>query len=351
MDPSFLIYGANGYSGRLIAERARARNLRPTLAGRNQEEIETLAKALDLPYRVFSLDDRAALDAALESVPFVLHCAGPFSHTSATMIAACLRTERHYLDITGEIGVFEAIAERDADAKQKKVMLLPGVGFDVVPSDCLAAHVASKVPGADRLTLAFLALGRASRGTATTAIESVHLGAAVRQDGRIVHVPAAHKTRTFDFGDRTLSAVTIPWGDVSTAYFSTKIPNIEVYSAFPPATQRFIKWTRVIGPLLGTGLVQRVMKSQIRARPAGPTPDQRARGMSVVYAEAEDRAHKKASARFQGPEGYTLTAITAVAIAEKLLKGEVKPGFQTPSLAFGKDFILELEGFSRTDLS
>src|SRR5262249_13172092 len=125
MNATFLLYGANGYSGRLIAERARARNLRPILAGRNGAEIETIAKALDLPFRVFSLDDRASLEAALSEVLFVLHCAGPFSHTSAPMIAACLQTERHYLDITGEIGVFEAAAERDGEAKQKKVMLLP----------------------------------------------------------------------------------------------------------------------------------------------------------------------------------------------------------------------------------
>jgi short subunit dehydrogenase-like uncharacterized protein len=350
MSDTFLIYGANGYSGRLIAERARARGLRPIIAGRNRGEIETMAKALDVPSRVFSLDDRASLEAALDESRLVLHCAGPFSHTSKPMVDACLRTKRHYLDITGEIAVFEAAARRDEEARRAGVMLLPGVGFDVVPSDCLAAHVASRVPGAVKLTIAFLALGRASRGTATTAIESIHKGAAVRKDGRIVPVPTAHKTRTFDFGERVATAVTIPWGDVSTAYYSTKIPNIEVYSALPPATQRTLRWIRPLAPLLGTSVAQRFLKARIRSRPAGPTPEQRARGKSALYAEAEDASGKKAAARFLGPEGYALTALTAIAAVEKVLAGAAKPGFQTPSLAFGKDFVLELEGFSRTEV-
>jgi short subunit dehydrogenase-like uncharacterized protein len=347
---SFLLYGANGYSGRLIADRARERGLEPILAGRNRAEIESMGKQLGLPVRVFSLDERGPLDEALKEVPFVLHCAGPFSHTSRKMIDGCIRTGRHYLDITGEIAVFEAAAARNEEAKRAGAMLLPGVGFDVVPSDCLAAHVSSRLPGADRLVIAFWAIGRASRGTATTAAEGLHLGSAVRKDGKIIPVPAAHKTRTFDFGEGTKAAVTIPWGDVSTAYHSTKIPNIEVYSALPPSTQRIMRWSRPFAPLFGTALAQRIIKSRIRSGPAGPTPEQRARGRSLLYAEAEDKNGVKMAARFAGPEGYTLTALTAILVAEKVLAGGAKPGFQTPSLAFGKDFPLELAGFSRTDV-
>ncbi len=222
-----LIYGANGYTGALIARMAAERGMRPILAGRNRDAIVAQAGALGLEYRVFALDDAAALDVALDGVTVALHCAGPFAHTDRPMVDGCLRKKTHYLDITGEAAVFEALARRDAQAKAAGIMLLPGAGFDVVPSDCLAAHLKRRLPGACRLALAFLTLSRVSWGTATTAVENLHRGGLVRQDGQLVSVPAAHKTRTIDFGDRSAAAVALPWGDVSTAFYSTGIPNIE----------------------------------------------------------------------------------------------------------------------------
>src|SRR5829696_2843358 len=177
-----LIYGSNGYTGRLIVERALERGLRPVLAGRNAAEVQRQADELGLEHRVFSLDDPRAVDAGLVGVGVVMHCAGPFARTSRPMADACLRTRVHYLDITGEIAVFEALAARDAEAKASGVMLLPGVGFDVVPSDCLAAHLARRLPTATRLTLAFRSAGRMSRGTALTAIDRISDGGLVRRN-------------------------------------------------------------------------------------------------------------------------------------------------------------------------
>lgn len=349
-DGRFLIYGSNGYTGTLIAERAAKRGMHAVLAGRNAAEVEAQAKALGFPHRAFSLEDRAALEGALREVSAVLHCAGPFSRTSKPMADACIRTGRHYLDITGELGVFESLAARTDEAKRAEVMLLPGVGFDVVPSDCLAAHVASRLPSATHLVIAFLALGRASRGTATTAVENMHRGGAVRRGGKITPAPAAHKTRSFDFGERVATAVTIPWGDISTAYYSTRIPNIEVYAAFPLSTQRAMRIGRYLAPLLATSLAQRILKGRIRSGPPGPTAEQRARGKSLLYAEVFDGAGHGAASRLSGPEGYDLTALTALAALEKVLSGGAKPGFQTPSLVFGKDFVLEIGGVSREDV-
>ncbi len=178
MSANLLLYGANGYTGDLIARLAVNQGLRPILAARNSQKVALLATELGLEYRAFALDDMA-IDSALADIAVVLHCAGPFSQTSAPMVAGCLRSQAHYLDITGEISVFEEVAAQDSRAKTAGVMLLPGVGFDVVPSDCLAAHLKRRLPSATQLAIGFQALGRVSRGTATTMVEGQH------QKGRV----------------------------------------------------------------------------------------------------------------------------------------------------------------------
>src|SRR6059058_4542054 len=165
MTVPFMVYGASGYTGRLLVEAALSGGLRPILAGRNETTLAPLAERLGLEYRVVRLGDPPTLDAALRKVRVVLHAAGPFSATARPMVDACLRTGTHYLDITGEVRVFEAVAARDAEAKSAGVMLLPGVGFDVVPSDCLAAHMKRRLPDAMDLKLYIGGLANMSRGT------------------------------------------------------------------------------------------------------------------------------------------------------------------------------------------
>jgi len=341
MHDTFLIYGANGYTGELIAEEAKRRGHTPLLAGRNRQAVEALGARLGLPTRIVGLDDGAALVDALKDVACVIHSAGPFSRTVEPMARACLKSGKHYLDITGEIGVFESLHAQDEAAKQAGVMLLPGVGFDVVPSDCLAAHLARRLPDAQQLTLAFINSGKPSRGTATTMIENFHRGGAIRKDGHLTPVPAAYKTRTFDFGRGPRKALTIPWGDVSTAYYSTGIPDIEVYLASPWALRAASHASRYLGGLLASAPVQRLLLNAVRNGQSGPTPEERARSSAVLLGEAVRATGQKVVTRLSCPEGYTLTARTAVLAAERVLKGEARPGFLTPSLAFGPDFILE----------
>lgn len=350
MSPDFLLYGANGYTGGLIARMALERGLRPLLAGRDPAKIEPIAKELGLEYRAFALDDAPAIDAALKSARVVLHCAGPFSRTSGPMADACLRTGTHYLDITGEIAVFESLAARRAEAQSAGVMLLPGVGFDVVPSDCLAAHLKRRLPSATALALAIQGLGRISHGTATTMVENINRGGLVRRGGQLTSVPAAWKTREVDFGRGPIKATTIPWGDVATAFYSTGIPNIEVFAAIPASTRMMMKASRPLGPLLASAPVQRFLKNRIKAQPAGPSDAERERGASFVWGEVSDDEGRKKRSRLRGPEGYTLTALTALAIVERVLAGISPAGFQTPSSAYGADFILGIEGVAREDL-
>lgn len=349
MAPTFLIYGATGYTGGLIAREAVRRGLRPILAARRADAIDALGRELGLETRAFGLDDPARVAAGLDAVAAVMHCAGPFASTSRPMVDACLAKGVHYLDITGEMGVFEAIAARGTEAHAASVMLLPGAGFDVVPSDCLAGHLARRLPGAVHLALGFEALGRPSHGTATTMLENLAVGGAVRRGGRIVRVPHAYRTRTIDFGRGARKAVTIPWGDVATAFHSTGIPNIEVYMSAPLGLRIALRLARHLRPLLASKAVQGFFQRRIDAAPPGPSAEHRARRQSRLWGEVVDESGRTVVSRLTGPESYDLTVLTTLAILERVLAGDLKPGFQTPSRAYGADFVLEIPGVERTD--
>lgn len=344
---NFLIYGANGYTGELIARESVKRGLKPILSGRSQNKVEPLAKELNLTCRTFSLEDKKSLEYTLKEVDFVIHCAGPFSLTSKPMVEACLRTGKHYLDITGEIAVFEAMAQRDKQAKEADIMIMSGVGFDVVPSDCLALHLKNRLPSATNLTLAFYGLGGISHGTQATMTMNVGRGGTIRKYGEIVQVPAAWRTREINFGEFTKMGVTIPWGDVSTAFYSTGIPNIEVYAVLPEENLRLLRLSRYIGWLLATKPVQNYLQKQIPE--GGPNEAERAKGKTYLWGEASDDSGNKVESRLTCPEGYTMTALTALKIAEKILAGNFCAGFQTPAKCYGADLILEIENVNRSD--
>ena len=351
MTTPFLLYGSYGYSGALIADLAVKHGMRPFLAGRDAVRLKAQAEDLGLEYRPVSLEDLTGLEAALEEVPLVLTCAGPFLHTFKPMADACLRMGRHYLDITGEIAVFEALAARDAEAQRAGVMLLPGVGIEVVPSDCLVAHLKVRLPQATHLTLAIGSLGGGlSHGTTLTSIEGLISQGMVRKDGKIIQLPLSWKTIEVDFGRGPRTAINLPWGDVSTAYYSTGIPNIEVYMVFPLSILRMLRLMRPLIGLAKSPLIQRMLKRQVMKLPPGPTFEARQQGSSRMWGEANDDHDRHVVSRLEMPNGYDLTAQTALGVVSRVLAGDFKPGFQTPSLAYGADFILEFEGVKREDL-
>lgn len=346
----FLLYGATGYTGQLIAEHATAFGLQPILAGRSRSKLEAMAQALNMEYRVFDLGDTAALDAALKETPVVLHAAGPFMFTAKPMLEACLRTGTHYLDITGEIAVFEMAARLGRKAADAGIMVMPGTGFDVVPTDCTALYLKNRMPDATHLQLAFAGLGGGvSQGTASTMAENLGEGGAVRKDGKIVRVPMGHKSMIVPFKAKPLFVMSIPWGDVSTAYYSTGIPNIETYVGFSPSAYRWVKLQRYFNWLLRTRMVRNMVKKRIRERPAGPSPEQRAKTKSYVWGRVSNAAGATLEAQLITPDGYTLTALSSLIIAKKVLEGNAPVGFQTPAKAYGADLIMEVEGVERFD--
>lgn len=341
----FLIYGANGYTGRLILEEAVRRGEQPIIAGRRRDELEALGRSFNVPVRLFDLEDPAAIQAGLEGVGVVLHCAGPFSATCAPMLEACLATGAHYLDITGEIDVFAHCHAQDARAKSAGVLVVPGVGFDVVPTDCLAAMMAAELPSAQHLVLAFDGGGGFSPGTAKTSVEGLGHGGRIRRDGQLQRVPLAWRTRSFDRAGRAIHAMTIPWGDVYTAFLSTGIPNIEVYMAVPPSTAKRLRRMRLLGPLLRLSFVQNFMKRRIEAQVRGPDSATRAKSKTTVWGEVSAPDGTMLARRLTTPNGYALTVTASLGVVEAIRFGDASgSGYRTPSQLMGMDYVLRLPG-------
>ena len=349
---TWMIYGANGYTGELCARLAKKRGLTPILAGRSAEPVRALAGELELEHRAFGLDDEGALAAALDDVGAVLHCAGPFLWTSKAMVRGCLASGTHYLDITGEIAVFEPVLAQHARAVAASVTLLPGVGFDVVPTDCLAAKLARELPDATSLELAFAASGgSASRGTLKTMIEGMPYSGAIRRDGRIVRVPMAYDTKEIPFSGGPRWAMTIPWGDVSTAFHSTGIPNIRVYTGASPRTIAKARRMRTFLPLLGLKPVKRLAQWWVGRTVTGPDKKTRDSARTSLWGRVENAAGEVVTATLETPEGYAFTALSSVECASRVAAGGVEPGAWTPSRAFGADFVETIPGVSTAAVS
>jgi len=330
LNGTILIYGATGYTGKLIAKTAVDRGARPVLAGRSFMRVKAVAEPLGLTGRAFDLGEAGALDRALKEVSVVLSAAGPFSATFRPIVAACIRNRVHYLDITAEIDVFEAIAARDDEAKSVGVTLLPGVGFDVAPSDCLAAHLKRRMPDANDLKLYFSHGANFSRGTAKTMIESITAGTRVRRRGRIVARDRL-EAGSCDFGNGEKLTIQVSWGDVATAFHSTGIPDIEAQSEASPPMMAFARAPSFMKSLLGLPLAQRLLKAQIDRLPEGPSEAARRAGRAVLVGVTRNVKGQTVRSRLTTPEAYTLTAAAAFDSATRVAAGEVKPGFQTPS--------------------
>jgi saccharopine dehydrogenase (NAD+, L-lysine-forming) len=338
----WLLYGANGFTGQLIAEEAVRRGLRPVLAGRDAKAVTGLADRLGLASKVFSLEDD--VERAIDGFAAVVLAAGPFSGTSARMVEACIATGTHYLDINGDISVFEQIFARAAEAEQRGCVLLPGVGFDVVPTDCVAATLAAALPDGDRLDLAWGGDLAPSQGTSKATLEIVPRGGAIRESGAIRIVPTGWKTMRVPFATGPALAVTVPWGDVSTAYRSTKIPNIAVYAAMPRLVILSMRVLRPFFALLRIGFIRRALGRVIEWTVRGPDVKALANGRTYVWGRVTNPAGEARTATLSGPDGYRLSALATVEAVTRVMRGDVRPGAHTPSSALGPAFVEQLPG-------
>jgi len=348
---SLLIYGSYGYTGSLIVEECDERGIEPVLAGRNTKKVDEQAEEWGFEGRSFSVESPGQVAEELEDAEAdaVLNCAGPFVDTYETMVEACLEAGADYLDITGEISVFEGCAEYDGEAEEAGITVVPGVGFDVVPSDCLASHLADRLEDPTYLAVALRSLGNISSGTARTVVEGIGEGSAIRRDGVVESRRMGWKTRLVDFGDGegTVEALSVPLGDISTAYHSTGIENIEGYVAFRPSERLLVRATNLASPVLSTRPAKGVLRRVVEHLAKGPDEQQRLQKRGHVWGEVRAGDEKRVS-RLTSPVPYALTAMTAAVALDRV--GDADAGFQTPATAFGKEFVTEFEGVELEDI-
>jgi short subunit dehydrogenase-like uncharacterized protein len=323
-----LIYGATGYTGRLAAEQAKAVGLEFEIAGRDPNKLAAASAELGVSHRIFSLDDRDSLNVHLAGCAVLLNCAGPFARTAEPLMHACMQVGAHYLDITAEINVYrqaEILGER---AAAMGTMLLPGVGWDVVPTDCLATHVMKRVIQPQRLRIALEVAGSMSRGSAVSAGEIIGAGLMARVNG--VLLPKGDATAAiFDFGKGPVECAPLSFGDLVTAWHSTAIPNIEMFvhvsdNAFP--------------------------KGDLALLPDGPSAEERDNHQARALAEVTGADGFVVRSVIETLNGYSFTPLAAVEAARRVLAGEHRPGFQTPVTVFGTGFAETIPGTKVTDL-
>jgi len=347
----FMIYGANGYTGELIAREAKKRGLNPILAGRNEAKVRSLAHELGLEYRTFSLDDAETAVDELNDIHTVIHCAGPFSSTAEPMIEACLQSKTHYTDITGEISVFEYGQSQNSRAKKAGIVVCPGVGFDVIPTDCVANKLKQVMPDATHLVLGFDSRSGFSPGTAKTSVEGLKAGGRIRENGKLTTVSLAAKSRQIDFGDGVKNAVCIPWGDVSTAAFTTGIANIEVYIPMSPKSVKNMNRLNIIRPILGVKLVQNFLKKKAAGSVKGPDERTREKLITHVWGEAKNAKGEIKTARIKTANGYSLTVTGALAVTDYLLTQDCTGGYYTPSTLINSELVEQLPGSGKILIS
>lgn len=342
---NWLLYGANGYTGELIARKAVERGHKPILAGRSEAKIRPLAEELGLTFRIFSLENSEEVRNQIGDCFLVLHCAGPFIETAVPMAEACIESGTHYLDITGEIPVYEKLHSLSSKALAKKVMLLPGVGFDIVPTDCLAVMLKEKLPKAHFLELGFSGFMDISRGTLKSALAQLPYGSKVRRNGKIETIPQLSLKKIVEISGSYAEFFAIPWGDVFTAFISTGIPNITVYSSLPASQARILRLLQPTTVFLKSSLILKGMQKLVELAVSGPGDEKRKQGAVLLWSEAwTEASSKKVSIRMRCSEGYEFTMESALAAVAKVEKGKFEAGFTTPGKVFGSKFVLEIPG-------
>ena len=177
-------------------------------------------------------------------------------------------------------------------------------------------------------------------------IEGMPHAGAIRKNGRIIPVPLAWDAKEIEFSCGKRWAMTIPWGDVSTAFHSTGIPNIKVYTGQSPAALRRARRIRPLLRFAGLGPIKKLLQWHVGRTVTGPNQTARETVRTYVWGQVENDDGQRVTGTLETPEGYAFTALASVECALRILEGSVAPGAWTPSRAFGSSFATELEGVS-----
>jgi len=340
MAHTWMLYGAYGFTGQLIVAEALSRGHRPLLAGRSAEKLLPLAEQTGLEARIINLAEDKALRAALTEVNLVFHSAGPYIHTSRPMLSACLDTRTHYLDITGELPVFEHTLSLDEEARRAGICLVSGAGFDVIPTDCLAVMLDRQTAKPVHLELAVAGLGSGiSAGTLKSAIGIFSGGGLVRRGGELVSVRVGSGSQRVRFPYGWQRVMRAPLGDLVTAYASTGIANITTYIGQKQPTAALAS---AIAPLLSALLrstrIRRLALSAADRLARPPGEEAQAAHRSYAWGRVTGADGTTLEATLEMPEAYRFTALAAVRAVEHVLEHQ-PVGALTPAQALGADFV------------
>jgi short subunit dehydrogenase-like uncharacterized protein len=347
---TIVVYGSYGYTGRLIIDELKKKSFHVILAGRKQDALQKQSEESGYPFEVVDVSDSINLKRLLSKASLVLHCGGPFRFTAQAMVDACLETKTHYTDITGEWQVFELLAGYDEAAKKTGIQIMPGTGFDVVPSDCLAVHLKKRLPSATHLQLAFAMVPDGmSRGTKKSMVESLGYGGVMRKNNELTPFTLGKDVLDLDFGSFTTKTTRIQWGDISTAWRSTGIPTIEVFTGADEKTISNLKLSNSLSWLLRKRWLKDFILGRIDKGKSGPSQHDLHIGKCYLRGTVWDAEGNIKTSLFNGPNAYLLTAKTAVLIAEKIMAGKLGAGYKTPAMQYGTDLVLEIKGTVRTD--
>lgn len=352
----WLIYGATGTTGRLVVERALAHGQRPIVAGRDAVAVQALADQYGLESAIVSLDDRAGLEAALRRSSRVLHTAGPFSRTAASMLDACLATATPYLDMSGEVDSVAATLAHDEAARRHKIPLIAGAGFGVTAGDCIAAHVARRYPRATRLRIGIdVHNGRRSAGAAVSTLDVLGDGGAWIESGRLVRGPLAHDRFRATLGERPQTFIAAPLAEAVAAFQTTGIADVVAGVPVPRLVAPVVRW---LSPILRALVRRPAIRRLVARRGQAPAADTAAENSTAaepapirsrVWARAADDQGGAASVLEMG-EGYAFAA-EAIVLAAQAVGQRPLAGAFTPASAFGPDFVLQILGVKRRDLT
>jgi len=343
-----MLYGAYGYTGKLIAQEAKDRGHSPVLAGRSAENLIPLAEELNPDYIVMDLKNENNLKENIEGFDLVFHSAGPFKFTSTPMVKACLKTGTNYVDITGEISVFEQNFRYDSQAVEKEIVIISGVGFDVIPTDCLAKYVSNKIENPISLDIGITAMSNPSPGTLKTMLTHFDIGQLVRRKGNLISLEK-DDIRKIRFSDKERTVRPVTWGDLSTAYRSTGIPNITTYFPMPKRLPNLLEFIGVSKlAMMNDENSKKKVNKWVEENIYGPDEFKRQTYRCYIWASVKNDEGLEAQSWLETMESYRFTAVAGVRCVEKIFELGPK-GALTPALAFGDDFILEIPETKRLD--
>lgn len=317
-----MIYGAAGYTGRLVAEHAAALGLELVLAGRpgSRLAIEEMADELRAETRFFSLDDGTDPAHHLAGTAVLLNAAGPFADSAEPLMSAAIRAKVHYLDFSAELDTYREAMALDTPAQAAGVMLMPGSGGSVAMLGTLASLAVSRTPNPRRIAIALEVAGGMSRGSVASASRSIVAETLRLADGHLVERSAV-ETRSFDFGEGPLSCFPATLPDLLTIRHATGVSDIKTYvhiseGAFP--------------------------SSDTETNTSGPTAAEREANRYHASVEVEADNGSIVRMALDTVNGYTFTAIAAAEAARRVLAGDVRPGYRAPVEVFGGEFALTI---------